>query len=375
MPAEARQREEALRASEEKLSRIVETIGQGIVILDRKGRFTYANAVAERILGLPRDEIVRRTYNDLGWKPTTVDGRPIAGEDVVFVRVVRTGRPEFGAEFAIEKPGGARVILSANVTPLHDPSGQVAGVVASLDDLTERRRLERVRDEFLSTAAHELKTPVATIKGYAQLLQQWAPGGHEPREARAFEVINRQSDRLNRLVQGLLEFARLQQRRFELRPQSFDLGGLASEVVARMDLTTPAHHLILHREPRVPVVADPDRIDEVLTNLLDNAIKASPKGGEIETRVYRQDREAVVSVTDWGVGIPPEKQPHIFERFYQAHAGPPYYRGGMGMGLYLNREIVARHGGRMWFTSAVSRGSTFYFSLPLAEEGSNGSRS
>lgn len=360
-------REEALRNSEERLARIVETIADGIAILNSAGRFTFANTAAERVFGIPRAELTHRTYNDPVWKLTTVDGRPIPDEDLPFARVMRTGEPVENVEVALERPDGRQIILSHNAAPLRDASGAIVSVVISLSDVTEQRRLERLRDEFLSNAAHELKTPVTTIKGYAQLLQQWTPGGHEPREGVAFEIINRQSDHINRIVNGLLEFSRLQYERLELTRQRFDLGELAAEVVERMQITAPKHRLLLHRESPAPVDADLDRIDGVLTNLLDNAINASPRGGDIQTTVYRQGHEVIVSVLDHGVGIPPEKQPHIFERFYRAHAGTPYERGGMGMGLYLSREIISKHGGRMWFESTWGQGSTFYFSLPLAE--------
>jgi two-component system phosphate regulon sensor histidine kinase PhoR len=369
---ETHEREAALRESEERLARIVETIADGILILDREGRFTFANAAAERILGLQRRAITARSILDPAWKLTTADGRPIAAQELPFERVLARNGPVYDVRFAIERPDGSRVILSVNGAPLRAADGSLAGVVLSVTDITERVRLERLRDEFLSTAAHELKTPVATIKGYAQLLQQWAAGGHDTREAMALSVINRQSDRLNRLVQQLLEFSRLQHERFVLHRQRFDLGDLAAEVVARMQPTAPRHRLLLERSGPAPVMADRDRIDEVLFNLLDNAIKASPKGGDVETRVYTSAGEAIVSVKDYGVGIPAEKQPHIFERFYQAHAGAPYDRGGMGIGLYLSREIITRHGGRMWFQSELGRGSTFYFSLPLAEGGADG---
>lgn len=364
---ETYEREAALRESEERLARIVETIADGILILDREGRFTFANAAAERILGLQRRAITARTILDPAWKLTAVDGGPIAAEQLPFVRVLRKDGPVYDARFAIERPDGSRVILSVNGAPLHAADGTLAGVVLSVTDITERVRLERLRDEFLSTAAHELKTPVATIKGYAQLLHQWTAGRRDPRQAMALDVIDRQSDRLNRLVQQLLEFARLQHERFVLHLQRFDLGDLAAEVVARLQPTAPRHRLLLERTGPLPVVADRDRIDEVLVNLLDNAIKASTKGGDIETRVHAVGNEAIVSVKDYGVGIPAEKQPHIFERFFQAHAGTPYERGGMGIGLYLSREVITRHGGRIWFQSEPGHGSTFFFSLPLAE--------
>ncbi len=369
---EAQRREEALRESQERLASIVETIADGIVIIDREGHFRFANAAAERILGLQRRAITSRTIHDPVWKLTTADGKPMPLQDRPFGRVLRRNGPVYDMRFAVQRPDGTRAILSANGAPLRDPTGALSAVVVSLSDISERVRLERVRDEFLSTAAHELKTPVATIKGYTQLLQQWMPTTGEPRVVTALEVINRQSDRLTRLVQQLLEFSRLQHERFALYRQRFDLGDLAAEVVERLQITAPRHRLLLGREAAAPVDADRDRIEEILANLLDNAIKASPKGGDVEVRVYANERQAVVSVRDYGVGIPAEKQPHIFERFFQAHAGTPFERGGMGMGLYLSREIAARHGGHMWFESEMGRGSTFYLGLPLARGSSDG---
>ena len=230
-----------------------------------------------------------------------------------------------------------------------------------------------LRDEFLSTAAHELKTPVTTIKGYVQLMQKWAPGGHEPREGRALEVINVQADRINRRVQEMLEAVRFRRVPPELHRVRFDLGELASHVVERMQATTEIHRLHLQREAPAPVDADRERMEDVLVSLLDNAIKYSPKGGDIEVRVWTQERKAIVSVKDHGVGIPADRQPHIFEPFYEAvPPGVPGYRGVVALSLYLSKLAIERHQGRIWFESEEGKGSTFYFSLPLAGEGKDG---
>jgi signal transduction histidine kinase len=155
----------------------------------------------------------------------------------------------------------------------------------------------------------------------------------------------------------------------------FDLGDLASEVVPRMQALTKIHRLVLRREASVPVEADRERIEEVLVSLLDNAIKYSPQGGEVEVRVWAQEGEAVVSVKDHGVGISRERQPHIFEPFYEAvPSGAPGYRGVVALSLYLSKLAVERHKGRIWFESEAGKGSTFYFSLPLAEKSGDDGR-
>jgi signal transduction histidine kinase len=272
--------------------------------------------------------------------------------------------------YRMRRPTGEQVDLSVTAAPVREePEGQVKLAVLVLRDITELRRLERMRDEFLSIAAHELKTPVSTIKGYTQLLERWAPGGHEPREGSAFRVLNRQCDRLNLLVQDLLEVSRLQLGRLELHPQRFQLGALVQEVGERMQALTERHRLVLDLDGEAWVDADRDRIDQVLVNLIDNAIKFSPEGGDVRIQLSRQGGEAVVSVKDSGIGVPWERQPQLSERFYRAHAGLTSDRGGMGIGLYLSRQILLRHGGRLDFESEEGKGSTVSFRLALVSGG------
>jgi signal transduction histidine kinase len=187
-------------------------------------------------------------------------------------------------------------------------------------------------------------------------------------------VLGRQSDRLARLVQDLLEVSRLEVDSLALRRQPIDLVALVADVMERMTGMADGHRLALTAAEPALVVGDADRIEQVLVNLLSNAIKFSPGGGEIEARVVIVGAEAVVSVRDEGVGIPAERQGQIFERFYRAHADTEHDYGGMGIGLYYSRELIARHGGRMWFESERGRGATFSFSLPLSQGGRDGAR-
>jgi signal transduction histidine kinase/HAMP domain-containing protein len=237
----------------------------------------------------------------------------------------------------------------------------------------------RVRDEFLSTAAHELKTPIAVIKGYVELLRRRIAAGRPLHETQVLEVLERQCNRLTRLIQDFLDVARAEYGQLELRSERCDLAALVRAVVERLQATTSAHCLELCVIASAPVVVDRDRIEQVVENLLSNAIKYSPGGGHIWVTVDVQAGDAVVSVRDEGIGIPSDRQAQLFERFYRAHAGTPHDYGGMGIGLHLSREIVARHGGKIWFSSVEGEGSTFTFSLPIAggsdgEGGSCGAR-
>jgi signal transduction histidine kinase len=166
-------------------------------------------------------------------------------------------------------------------------------------------------------------------------------------------------------VQHLLDTTRLRLDADGPR-ERFDLADVADAVIARMRPTSPAHHFILAAES-APVEGDPERIARVVTSLLENAVRFSPAGGPVAVRVGRNGEEALFAVEDHGVGIAPERQARLFERFYRAHAGTPEDYGGLGLGLDMSREIVQRHGGRMWFESEHGKGSTFHFALPLAD--------
>jgi signal transduction histidine kinase len=149
------------------------------------------------------------------------------------------------------------------------------------------------------------------------------------------------------------------------RPERFDLASVARAAAERLRPAAPAHAVAVDADGEVPVVADRERIFRVIANLLENAVRFSPDGGEVRIRVEAAGTEARVSVVDHGIGIPPERQDQVFRRFYRAHAGTEHDYGGLGLGLEVSRAVVERHGGRMWFESAPGAGSTFHFGLPL----------
>ncbi|MHB1417894.1 MAG: ATP-binding protein, partial [Chloroflexota bacterium] len=348
---------------------LVDTAPVGIILYSAEGCPLLFNKATELILGQPLSpevciaEVVTRY--DLR-RPT---GEPFPTEELPSRRALR-GETCVGVEMLVRQPSGREVHILANSAPLRDAEGQIAGAVIALQDITPIREQEALRDEFLSAAAHELKTPVTTIKGYAELMREWAPEGREPREGKAIAVINVQADRINRRVQEMLEAVRFRRAPPALYRTRFDLGDLSSEVVQRMQTTTEIHRLVLRREAAAPVEADRERIEEVLVSLVDNAIKYSPGGGDIEVAVWAREGKAGVSVTDHGVGIPRERQPHIFEPFYEVvPPGAPGYRGVVALSLYLSKLTIERHGGSIRFESEEGKGSTFHFCLPQAEGG------
>jgi signal transduction histidine kinase len=258
------------------------------------------------------------------------------------------------------------VTVAASVAPVHDrPRHEITLAVAVLRDVTEVKRLERLRDEFLSMAAHELKTPVTTLKAYVQMLQRFRERGSVD-QADVLGVLDKQCNRLTGLVQELLDVARLQLGSLKLRRKTFDLADVAEQVAGSLRSVLPDHPIAVDAEQGAVVTADAERIQQVLNNLIDNAAKFSPTGTDIIVRVRRRGDEIETSVTDAGIGIAADKQGLLFHRFTQLHAGTEHDKGGLGLGLYISREIVLRHDGEIWCESTPGKGSIFHFTIPCA---------
>jgi signal transduction histidine kinase len=227
-----------------------------------------------------------------------------------------------------------------------------------------------MREEFLSIASHELKTPISALGGQAQLvLRRYARTAQlDPHQVtRALESIVGQAGKLSRLIAQLLDISRIEAAKLMIEPERTDLVGLVEEAAARARALTERHPITVQAPPRLEAEVDPLRLEQVLTNLLDNAVKYSPEGGPIEVGVASpHDGFAQISVTDHGLGIPPEKRGQIFERFYQAHTAAQ--RGGLGLGLYISHQIVEQHGGELAAEFPADGGTRFLVRLPFRAE-------
>lgn len=354
-------RERTLQSAGTELRATIDSMLDGVLLVDAGGHVVEANRAAAELLGLPsRNDLVgplsRWTER---FQLRFLDGSPIPFDLAAARATGGEAIPPFDA--IARRADGRDVFVSVAASPVLGADGKGRVAVAVLRDVSASRRLDEIRDEFLSTAAHEFKTPLAVVKAYAQLLQK-----RDPSEAQALVVIQRQVDRLNRLVQHLLDTTRLRLDGDAPR-ERFDLAAVAGDVVERMRYSSPAHAFTV-AAASAPVVGDKERIARAMTSLLENAVRFSPAGGPVAVHVETRGEEAVFSVEDRGVGIAPERQPRLFERFYRAHAGTPEDYGGLGLGLEMSREIVQRHGGRMWFVSEQGKGSTFHFAVPLALE-------
>jgi signal transduction histidine kinase len=226
------------------------------------------------------------------------------------------------------------------------------------------------RNEFLSVAAHELKTPITSLCGFAQVLLHVIKGETRidaPQVRRALQHIDTQSIKLDGLIGQLLDLSRIEAGKLSLDTEVMDLTAVVADVVAAAQARTSTHTLVVDAPAPILTCLDPLRIEQVLVNLVNNAIKYSPDGGTIDIAAMQHGDTAQVVVRDHGLGIPPERRRHIFDRFYQAHARS--HRSGMGLGLYISRQIVDLHGGSITAEFPADGGTRFVVTLPAHKSG------
>ncbi len=238
-------------------------------------------------------------------------------------------------------------------------------MIGVMFDITERKKLEQHKEDFIGIASHELKTPITSIKAYAELLQGILDEKGDVAGVELMRKLDGQVNRLINLIRALLDTSKLAEGELQLNLSSFNLCELIEERVQELQLTSPAHHLHLSTPKETLVTADREQVGQVLTNFISNAIKYSPNGGEITISCKKNKDEIQVSVKDSGIGILKEVQQKVFERFFRANNVQESTFPGMGLGLYITAQIVHLHGGKTWVQSTPGNGSTFYFSIPL----------
>ena len=352
------------------LEAILSSMADALLIVDADGCIVRLNRAARELLAGEQSVVLGQPLSRELWGQWPLAGRAVAEELSRIIDALRAG--EHAREIDVEinplptADTTPRRVFSFSCARLHDENGAFAGGVVVFRDVTERREVERLKDEVLQMASHDLKTPVTVMKGQADLLLRRLSRGTLPPEdiPRALESISHQADRLTYLLDLLLDYSRIQAGRFELDRTTVDLGQLASLAAESVRTLSQRHRIVVHAPPGVVGQLDAPRLDQVLQNLLSNAIKYSPQGGDVELRVSTDGGDAVVSVTDHGMGLAPEELPRVFDRFYRT-AGA---RGlqGTGLGLSICRAIVEAHGGRIWAESpGPGNGTTFSLTLPL----------
>ncbi|MBI4498683.1 MAG: GAF domain-containing protein [Chloroflexi bacterium] len=354
-------------AQRRRLETVLEQIPEGVLIGEAPdGRFVLWNSAAQGFWDRPiaGDSMKQRFYRV---RPSYAGGQPYAFEELPLMRALR-GETVLGMELAWSNPDQTRTIVLINAAPIYDEQDRIIAAVTVFQDITQRKTMEQMKDDFLSLAAHELKTPLTAIKGHSQLLLRQLARGQtvlDEVEARILRTIAERADYMAGLVSELLDLSRIETDRLALHPEPVDLAQLLREVVAQQQGLHADHPFLLEGADQ-PVwgVWDRGRLEQVLTNLLDNAAKYSPPGRPVTARLRASQGQAHVAVQDQGIGIPARDLPHLFERHFRA-SNVGMAPSGLGVGLYLSSQMVRRHGGRLWAESVEGEGSTFHVELPL----------
>ncbi|MHB8621092.1 MAG: sensor histidine kinase, partial [Chloroflexota bacterium] len=359
---ELAERVRELGESRGRLNAIIDSMQDGLVVYDAGGRVIVANPFVLSLFDLSAADLLGKTSAEVA---------ALTGGSAVEVdEIARDGQHDPGSRIAeLQTAGGRPRHVRQIVSPVV-AGGSAGGVVVVYQDVTEQREIDQLKDDFLSIASHELKTPLTSILGYAQLLGRRLGG--LPLKAGTddmLSIIEVQSKRMKRLVDDLLDVSRIDRGAFAIPRRRIDLASVIRHAVRDMEPATALHSFVVTvPQEAVDVWGDEDRLDQVLTNLLSNAVKYSPDGGSVVVTLVVADRVAQVEVRDSGIGIPAEQIPRLFSRFYQAERGARSRRfGGLGLGLFITRGIVDDLGGTLGVESAPGRGSTFRFSLPLAD--------
>ena len=347
------------------LEAILANMADALLIVDARGCLVRLNRAARDLLSLDEASIVLgQPLSDNEWATWPEAGRAAVEALRPVVEQLQQVREPQHVE--VDLPGEIRRILSFRATPLHDTDGTFTGGVIVFRDVTGEREVERLKNEMLSMASHDLKTPATVIKVQAQRLKrEFNRGSAEHGDVQeGLTMIADQADRLSGLLNLLLDLSRIESGRLDLDIVPTDLRGILFATARALQATTDIHEIEI--DAPTPVVGrwDARRVEEVAQNLLGNAIKYSPLGGRISVRLRADDQEAIVTVRDPGIGLAPDEAPHLFERFYRGRGLRRFE--GAGLGLYICHAIVAAHGGRIWAeSSGEGRGATFGFSLPI----------
>jgi PAS domain S-box-containing protein len=342
----------------------LESLMSGLITVAENGHIIQMNASARQMFGLNSQEVHGKPYAEM-----------IQSQDVrdLIAKCLRD-KEESLAELTLQVP--EERIFQTQTAMMRDEAQEIIGAVVIFNDITEIRSVERMKTAFVSTVSHELRTPLTSIKGFISTLLSDTEGYYDKETQREFyQIIDQECDRLTRLISDLLNVSRIEAgRALDLNLQPMDFGALVAKVISVQSSYVTEHKLVKEVDSGLPtIIGDEDKVDQVLTNLVNNAIKYSPKGGEIKVKAWEEGAAIHCYVSDQGMGIPKDHLPKVFDRFHRVDTRDTRKVGGTGIGLFLVKHLIEAHGGRIWVESEVGVGSTFHFTLPKsppdAEEG------
>lgn len=366
--------EEALQQQSRLNELITTNATTGLFIMDEKQHCTFINPAAEAITGFTYEQIqkLNKPLHDIIHHKRP-DGKkyPIAECPIDSAFPKRANVP---GEDVFVRPDGTFYSVAFMASPILE-KGKSVGTIIELRDITdekrkeaERVRLERQKDDFLAVASHELKTPLTSLKAFNQVLELTFKRKGDYQSSELLSKMDTQINKLSALITDLLDITKIEKGKLQFKYEYFDFNEVVQEVLESVLLTTNSHKLITDMDKSRTVYADRERTGQVILNFLTNAIKYSPKESKIKIKTRIEKNSVIFSVQDFGVGISKNIIDNVFEKFYRAHGTREDTYPGLGLGLYISREIIKRQGGKIWVESVSGKGSTFYFSLPLIKK-------
>jgi signal transduction histidine kinase len=368
---------EQVSREKRRLDAIIEYSADGVMILDASHRIQVFNRAlaaltgwtAADAVGREHEEVIRWAHIDTGVDLVTAEagGWPLTHHWAQYrPGSAASDKPQtLYVEGDLRRRDGSTVSVGITYAPLIARDGRLVNIIVDVHDITRFREAEELKSTFISVISHELKTPVSLIKGYAGTLRREDASWDKQTVRESLAVIEEESDRLNELIDNLLDASRLQAGALTLSFGDVVLEALCRSVVGKFRSQAEKHQFVIEFPPHFPAVrGDEARLEQVLSNLLTNAIKYSPSGGVIRATGRVLPDEVVVTVSDQGIGIAPAEQTRVFDAFYRVDDAPTRRTQGTGLGLYLAKAVVEAHGGHIWVESDPGRGAAFSFSLP-----------
>jgi PAS domain S-box-containing protein len=351
-----------IRDEEQRVAALLDSLADGILILASDHTVEHCNPALTRMLGRTAEEILGAKHEDVIRWAKQKDGTSL--EQAEMGGWPLTPNATLYVEGDLERPDKPSLPVGVTYAPLLSPDGLLLNVIASVRDITRFREAEELKSTFVSVISHELKTPVALIKGYVSTLRREDATWEREVIADSLAVIEEEADHLTELIENLLDASRLQAGVLAINSSDVDLALLARRIAERFRIQSNRHQIVVDFPADFPIIlGDDDRLAQVFSNLISNAIKYSPDGGEIHISGQIHPQQVVVCVSDQGPGIAIGDIPYVFDRFYRATDASRTTKGA-GLGLYLARAVVEAHGGRIWVDPKPGAGARICFSLP-----------
>lgn len=331
-----------------------------VAITDKSGMIEYVNDKFVEISKYSREELIGKTHRVINSKFHPKEFFKDVWDTILDGNVWR-------GEIRNRAKDGSYYWVDTTITPVLDESGIPKKFIAIRSDITKRKELEQQKDDFIGIVSHEFKTPLTSLKGYVQFLEKRFLKQKEQVSAEYLSKMDNQITKLVSLIEDLLDVTRNELGELHYNLEVFDLNELVRDTIESLSLSESNHTLVRQGKIDNQLFGDRDRIGQVLTNFISNATKYSPEADRVIIEVAQKEKQAHVTVTDFGMGIASEEHEKIFQRFYRAKGSGIGYPG-LGLGLYISAEIIRRHNGEIWVDSSEGKGSTFGFSLPVISQ-------